>query len=93
MPDLLVRAILCLAPTCFPEVCDTAVVHWEKSNGSTVFRAHIGDGGTVSYGQLGHSRTKELYKLAHDSNLSQMLKKNMIMENKCGVTLVTCSYM
>lgn len=60
--------------TCLLQVADADGVHGEESRRGTVLRAHVGNGGPVGDGQLGHTRPKELHKLAHHAHLPQVLQ-------------------
>lgn len=59
--------------TCLLQVLKTDVVYREKSCSGAILRAHVGDGGSIGYGQLCHTWPKELHKLPHDANLAQVL--------------------
>lgn len=58
------------------EVLEAHLVHREEANSGTIFRTHIGDGSSVSNGELRDTWSIELYKLSNDTNLTQMLLKN-----------------
>ena len=51
------------------EVGDGLLVDGEVTDGGSVFRAHVADGGPVGDGQLGDTRTEELDEFTNDSNL------------------------
>ena len=59
--------------TSLVEVLEAHVVHREEPNSGPILRAHVGYGGPVSYGQLGHTRTKELHKLVDHTHLTKVL--------------------
>ena len=61
--------------TCLSEVLDADVVHWEVAHGGPILWTHVGDGCSVCNGQLGHSRTKELDKLANNTSLTKVLQQ------------------
>ena len=68
-----VRCECVSALTCLLEVLHADVVNGEECGGGAVLWAHVGDGGTVSDGQLGNAWAEELHKLTHDSHLTQVL--------------------
>lgn len=59
--------------TCLLEVLNTDVVHREESCCSSILRTHVGDGGSVSDGQLSNTGAVKLYELSHDTHLPQVL--------------------
>lgn len=60
--------------TCLLQVLDADVVHREESCSGSIFRAHVGDGCSVSDGQLGDAWAEKLHKLPHNSHLPQVLQ-------------------
>lgn len=69
------NAVISSSPalTCLLQVLNADIVHGEESCRGSVLRTHVGDGGSVSNGQLSHARAEELHKLPDDSHLSQVL--------------------
>ncbi len=63
-----------LIPACLSKVGDTGLIHREEADSSSVLWTHVRNGGSVCDGQLGHAGTKELHKLTHHSDLTQMLQ-------------------
>lgn len=57
------------------QVLDADVVHREESCSGSVLGTHVGDGGSVSDGQLGHAGAEELHKLPYNSHLPQVLQE------------------
>lgn len=46
------------------------MVDGEEADGSIILWAHVGDGGSVRSGQLGHTGSKKLYKPSSDPSLT-----------------------
>ena len=65
------ECVLMLA--CLFEVLEAHFIHREEAYGGTIFRTHVGDGSSVSNRELCDTRTIELHKLSHNTNLTQML--------------------
>lgn len=57
------------------QVLETHVVNREESHRSSVLWTHVSNGGTISYGEFGHTRSKEFYKFTNNANLPQVLRK------------------
>ena len=64
-------------PTCLTQVVQALLIDREEANGGPILRTHVGDGGPVSNGQCCYPWTKELHKLAHHADLTQVLSKRM----------------
>lgn len=60
--------------TCLLQVLDADVVHREESSCGSVLWTHVGDGGSVSNGQLSHARAEKLHKLPHYTHLTEVLR-------------------
>lgn len=55
------------------QVPNANIIHWEIGSCCSILWTHIGNGGSVSNGQLGNTRTKKLHKFTHHSDLAKML--------------------
>lgn len=62
-------------PTCLPKVNQALFINGKESNSSTILRAHVSDGSSVSYGKMTNARSKKLHKFSHNTNLAKMLKR------------------
>ena len=56
-----------------PEIVQRSLVHREETARCTVFRGHVGDGGSVGQREGFHARTKEFYKLPNNTVLTKHL--------------------
>lgn len=65
---------------CFPtltgllQVLNANIVHREERCRGSVLRTHVGNGGSISDGQLSHTGAKKLHKLPHYTHLTEVLK-------------------
>jgi len=64
---------LALFSTCESEVIDGLSIDWEISHGGSVLWGHVGDGGSVSKGQVLAAWSVEFDELANDTSLSEHL--------------------
>ena len=71
--DMLTKPRRCASLTGLLQVLDADVVHGEEGGGGAVLGTHVGDGGAVGDGQLGHAGAEELHELAHHAHLAQVL--------------------
>lgn len=62
------------APTGLLQILNADLVHGEEGCRGSVLWTHVGDGGSVSDGQLRDTRAKKLHKLSNDTHLTEMLK-------------------
>lgn len=72
--NLEVPQINILPLTCLLQVLDADVVHREESCRGSVLWTHVGDGGSVSNGQLGHTLAEKFHKLPHYAHLPEVLE-------------------
>lgn len=65
---------------CFPiltgllQVLNADVVHWEERCRGSVLWTHVGNGSSISDGQLSHTRAEKLHKLPHYTYLTEVLR-------------------
>lgn len=59
--------------TCLFEVLEAHFIDRKETYSGTVLWTHVGDGSSVSNGQLRDTWTIELDKFPHNTNLTQML--------------------
>lgn len=59
--------------TCLLEVLEAHFIDREEAYSGTILRTHVGDGSSVSNGELRDTWTIELDKFPHNSDLTQML--------------------
>ena len=77
-------------PTCLTQVVQALLIDREEANGGPILRTHVGDGGPVSNGQCCYPWTKELHKLAHHADLTQVLSKRMTTATQtCPLLMMT----
>lgn len=65
-PDLPLTGLL--------QVLHADIVHREESRRGSVFRTHVGDGGSVGDGQLSDAWAEKLHELPHYAYLTQVLR-------------------
>lgn len=59
------------------QVLDTNFIHREEGRGGTILWTHVGNGSSVSDGQLAYSGPEELDKFSHYPNLAEVLSGRM----------------
>lgn len=75
---------------CLGQVLNADVVHREERCSGAVLWTHVGDGCSVSDGELGNTWTEKLHELPHYTHLTQVLTKQVgimiiIIMNRIGI--------
>lgn len=67
-------------PECFSvltsllQVLNADVIHREERRRGSILWTHVGNGGSISDRQLGHTRAEKLHKPPHYTHLSEVLR-------------------